>query len=34
LSGREAGNEGTSGEEALRLELQDLTERQLPAKTF
>ncbi|MCY4050818.1 MAG: hypothetical protein OXE41_08650 [Gammaproteobacteria bacterium] len=33
-SGRESGDDGSLGDGGIRLELQDLTERQLPAKTF
>ncbi|MYB33902.1 MAG: hypothetical protein F4X92_02015 [Gammaproteobacteria bacterium] len=33
-SGRESSDEGTSGKGGLMLELRDLTERQLPAKTL
>ncbi len=33
-SGRESGDHGSPGDGGMRLELQNLTERQLPAKTF
>ncbi len=33
-SGRESGDQGSSGKGGMMLELRDLTERQLPAKTF